>query len=98
MAVQALSGYMDRSDVKAAVDRAVEVLSYMQKADGTFASWGTKNAESICQVIVALAALDIDPVKDDRFIRNGNTVIDALLTFYDENGGFRHVNTSTRCV
>lgn len=95
MAVQALSGYMDRSDVKAAVDRAVEVLSYMQKADGTFASWGTKNAESICQVIVALAALDIDPVKDDRFIRNGNTVIDALLTFYDENGGFRHVNTST---
>ena len=95
MAVQALAGYLDQSEVKAAVDRALDVLSYMQKTDGTFTSWGTKNAESICQVIVALTAMNIDPTKDDRFIRNGNTVIDGLMTFYDEDGGFRHVNTST---
>lgn len=95
MAVQALAGYMNRKDVKAAVDRAVQTLSDLQKADGGFASFGTKNSESISQVIVALTALGIDPVKDERFIRNGNTVMDALMTFYDNGGGFRHVNTST---
>lgn len=95
MAVQALAGYMDRSDVKAAVNRALDVISDMQKADGTFTSWGTKNAESIVQVLVGLTALGIDPAKDDRFIRNGNTVIDALLSFYDEKGGFRHVNEAS---
>lgn len=47
-------------------------------------------------MIVGLTALGIDPTKDDRFIRNGKSVLDALLTYYDENsGGFRHVNTST---
>lgn len=96
MAIQALAGYMNRSDVKTAVGRALTVLSDMQKADGGFDSWGTKNAESNCQVIVGLTALGIDPTKDDRFIRNGKSVLDALLTYYDENsGGFRHVNTST---
>lgn len=96
MAIQALSGYMNRTDVKAAVERALAVLSDMQKADGGFASFGTKNAESNCQVIVALTTLGIDPTKDDRFIRNGKSVLDALLTYYvSETGGFRHVNTST---
>lgn len=36
MAIQALAGYMNRSDVKTAVGRALTVLSDMQKADGGF--------------------------------------------------------------
>lgn len=95
MAIQALAGYVNRSDVKAAVDRALNALSDMQKADGGFASFGTKNAESNCQVIVALTALGIDPAKDTRFIRNDKSVLDALMTYYVEDGGFRHVNKST---
>lgn len=95
MALQALSGYMNRKDVKAAVDRGLTVLSDMQKADGTYESWGTKNSESISQVIVALCSLSINPTKDDRFIRNDNDTIKSLLSFYDAGGGFRHVNTQT---
>ncbi len=94
MAVQALSGYMNKSNVKAAVDKALDCLSNLQKADGTYSSWGTKNSESICQVIVALTSAGIDPTKDQRFIRNGNSTIDGLLSFYETGGGFRHVNTA----
>lgn len=94
MAVQALSGYMNKSNVKAAVDKALDCLSNLQKADGTYSSWGTKNSESICQVIVALTSAGIDPTKDQRFIRNGNSTIDGLLSFYVTGGGFRHVNTA----
>jgi len=92
MALQALSGYMNRKDVKAAVERGLSVLSDMQKADGTYDSWGTKNSESISQVIVALCSLSLNPAKDERFIRNDKSTIDGLLSFYDAGGGFRHVN------
>ena len=45
---------------------------------------------------MALTACGINPYTDTRFIKNGNTVVDALMSFYDEKvGGFRHVNEST---
>lgn len=93
MTLQALSNYYDTNkDVRAAVDRSLTVLSKIQNNDGGFSCYGAKNVESIAQVVVALTALGIDPVKDPRFIKEGKTVIDALLGFYDENGGFRHIN------
>lgn len=99
MAVQALAGYTaKRADVKSAVDRAVEAMSYMQKVDGTFCNsmmGGTKTVESSCQVITGLSALGIDADKDERFIRNGISAIDGLMSFYDKNGGFRHVNEAS---
>lgn len=96
MALQALSGYMNRSDVKGAVDRALAVLSDMQNSDGTYSSLGTKNAESTSQVLIALTALGIDPKTDQRFIKNGKTTLSGLLLFYNgTTGGFRHVNKST---
>lgn len=95
MAVQALAKYMHKADVKAAVSRAVEAMSDMQKIDGTFNSFGAKNVESSCQVITALCALGIDANKDERFIRNDVTALDGMLSFYDKNGGFRHVNTAS---
>ena len=45
----------------------------------------------LTQVIVALTALEIDPDQDERFIKNGVSVWDALLTYYIPGGGFRHV-------
>lgn len=95
MALQALVPYTSRSEVKKAVDRAVQCLSDMQRDNGTYDSWGTENAESIVQVIVAMSALGIDSGKDERFVKNGNSAIDGLMTFYDPQGGFRHVNTAS---
>ena len=91
MAIQALAPYYKTNEtVKAAVDKALEALSALQRNDGGFGSWGTVNSESCDQVIVALTALGIDPTTDSRFIKNGNTVLDALAGFYVTGGGFRH--------
>ncbi len=91
MAIQALAPYYKTNEtVKAAVDKALEALSALQRNDGGFGSWGTVNSESCDQVIVALTALGIDPIADSRFVKNGNTVLDALAGFYVTGGGFRH--------
>ena len=91
MAIQALAPYYKTSEtVKAAVDKALEALSALQRTDGGFGSWDTVNSESCAQVIVALTALGIDPTADSRFVKNGHTVLDALAGFYVTGGGFRH--------
>lgn len=91
MAIQALAPYYKTNEtVKAAVDKALEVLSALQRTDGGFGIWGTVNSESCAQVIVALTALGIDPTADSRFVKNGHTVLDALAGFYVTGGGFRH--------
>ena len=67
MALQSLAPYYSRDPaVQEAVDRAIARLSQMQNDDGgfsTFSGSGGKVAtsESASQVIVALAALGIDP-------------------------------------
>ena len=91
MAIQALAPYYNTNEtVKAAVDKALEALSTMQRGDGGFGSWGTVNSESCAQVIVALTALGIDPATDSRFVKNGSTVLGALAGFYVDGGGFKH--------
>lgn len=95
IALQALTPYYDRNDVKIAVDEALDYLSGIQQPDGGYMSVGIANVESCAQVIVALTALGIDPDSDARFIKNGNSVLDALLTFAMAEGGFKHTTTSS---
>ncbi len=92
MAIQGLTPYYDkRSDVKQAVDRGINWLSKAQDRDGGFRSWGSLNSESAAQVIVALAGLGIDPHIDPRFVKNGKSVLDSLLSFAAPSGGFYHI-------
>ena len=97
MAIQALAPYYKTNEtVKAAVDKALEALSTMQRNDGGFGSWGTVNSESCAQVVVALTALGIDPATDSRFVKNGSTVLGALAGFYVDGGGFKHTADGER--
>ena len=97
MAIQALAPYYKTNEtVKAAVDKALEALSTLQRPDGGFGSWGTINSESCAQVIVALTALGIDPTADSRFVKNGLTVLDALAGFYVTGGGFYHTKGESK--
>ena len=89
MALQALSGYQDKENVKSATQRALICLSDMQDEKGGFSSYGAKNSESCVQVIVALCDLDIS-INDSRFVKNGHTLLDSLMTFYN-NDGFKHI-------
>ena len=96
MAMAALAPYRARKDVKAALEKAVKVLSDIQDADGGYSTMGSATSESCAQVICGLTAYGINPNTDSRFKKNGKSVVDALLSYYDSNvGGFRHVNTAS---
>ena len=87
MALQALAPYYnDNADVKAAVDKALALLSDTQDVDGLWTSWGMKSSPSAAQVLTALCALGIDPDTDTRFIKNGITVPEALTGFAVSGG------------
>ena len=90
MALQALAKYQDQKAVKAATDRALTALSKNQNSDGTFSTMGEATCESTAQVVVALCELGIS-VDDSRFTKNGNSVMDGLLSFY-KSGSFVHVS------
>ena len=90
MALQALAKYQDQKAVKTATDSALTWLSKNQDSKGGFASWGTTNVESVAQVIVALCELGIS-LDDSRFVKNGHTLTENLLSFRQSNGGFYHV-------
>lgn len=91
MSLQALANYQEQEKVQAAVSAAVGRLSAMQNSDGSYTSYEAVNSESISQVITACAALGIDPHTDSRFVKNGKSAVDALLTFYNtEKRAFHH--------
>ncbi|MBO5425581.1 MAG: terpene cyclase/mutase family protein [Lachnospiraceae bacterium] len=92
MAIQSLAPYYNtNAEVKAAVDEAVVLLSNRQNEYGGFGSVDGACSESCAQVIVALTALGINPETDERFVKNGYSVVDALCGFAVEGGGFAHI-------
>ena len=89
VALQALAPYYNtNSKARPTVNKGLEFLSLQQDKKGRFLSDGTASAKACAQVIIALTSLGIDPEKDSRFIKNGKSAIDGLLSFYDNNGGF----------
>lgn len=103
MALQAFAPYYTgritvgtelQKQIREAVDRNIQVLSDMQKTSGAYSSYGSENAESTAQVLVALSSLGIDGRMDSRFVKNGKSVLDGLLYFYiPSTGMFKHVDT-----
>ena len=89
MALQALAKYQDQPAVAKATEEALTCMSEKQNSAGGFASWGTTNSESCVQMIVALCELGIS-LDDPRFVKNGNTMLDNLMTFYLPGNGFLH--------
>jgi hypothetical protein len=90
MAWQALSKYTCREDVSAAGAAAVKKLSELQQPDGGYKSMGDPNAESVSQVIIALCRLGIS-INDPRFMKNGCSPLDNLMTYRNEDGSFCHL-------
>lgn len=91
MALQALAPYRTQTAVAQSVDRGLTCLSALQNRDGTFSAQGEANAESTAQVIAALCALDLSP-EDPRFVKDGHSSLDGLLTFYCSGEGFLHTS------
>ena len=94
MALQALSKYRDNEKVKSAIDIALKSMSAAQDSKGGFSSFGTPNSESCVQMLVALCELGI-PVDDERFVKNGYTILDNLMNYYNAGNGFTHDKEGT---
>lgn len=93
MAIQSLAPYYSRPNIKSVIDKALKLLSEQQLPTGDYASWGMQNVESTAQVMIALCTLGIDPLNDNRFIKEGNTLLDGILRYRMHDGGFVHSYT-----
>lgn len=91
MCLQAFALCPKNERIQGAMDSAIAFLSEKQLESGGFASYGTENAESAAQVVIALSALEIDADQDARFIKNGHSALGALQAYRVEGGGFAHL-------
>ena len=94
MALQALAPYKDNSIVQTSTEKGLAWLSEMQNGNGGFSAYEEENPESSVQAIVALCSLGIS-IKDSRFVKNGKTILDNLLTFCHNGREFKHTRNGT---
>ena len=98
MAIQALAPYYNKQDkVKTAVDRALDKLSSMQVSSGPYSgsyknNQGNPNSNSTAMVILALQNLGRNSHTNSKFIKNGKSVLDGLLSFKTANDYFGFTN------
>lgn len=92
MALIGLSPYNDQEEVRKSIDSAVNWLSDIQTEDGGFDGGsfvGGITSEAASQVIIGLSANGIDPTNEE-FVKNENSLISHLLSYQNEDGGFKH--------
>ena len=81
MVIQALAPYYnEKQNVKESIDKGLAILSTLQKSDGAYGNTSDSNCESTAQVLTALSEMRIK-IDDSRFVKNGKTVYDGLMTF-----------------
>ena len=85
-----LALFRETDGVEEALERAASFLSGAQLSDGRYDAYGSgADADTCAMVVTALAALGIDPDGDERFVKNGSSALDGLLTFaLEDNSGF----------
>ena len=79
-----IKAYRSRAEVGAAIEKAIDYLSAQQLDSGGFLRYGEEDVEEDAAVLEMLAALDISP-DDERFVKNGHTVLDGMMDWYQES-------------
>ncbi len=95
MVLCALAKHKKDAKVENTISKALLCLGELQQSDGGFKSSGIPTCESNAQVILALCELGID-IDDPRFVKNGNTILDALLSYYSPDKLFSHTKDSDK--
>lgn len=85
----ALTPYQADKEVAVVIEKALSFLKASQNPETAgFGFMGSDSAETISMAVIGLTALKIDPCGPD-FVKNGKTMIDALLTFVNPDGGMK---------
>ncbi len=86
----------EASRLRSCVTNAISFLSEKQLQSGDYDSFGSACCESTAQTILALCSLRENPTYYDGplsntdFIKSGNTLLDGLMIYSGEDGGFSH--------
>ena len=90
MTLQALAPLREKAETARAIERGLEALAGIQQENGGYLGMGMESAESCAQVLTALSCLGIDAAEDSRFLKNGASVLDAMMRFRIPGEGFAH--------
>lgn len=86
MAILGLSYYQQENKVKEFIAEKTEELSQMQQKDGSLG-----NCESTAEAIIALTAIGVDVMNDERFVKKDGNLLDGLMLF-KKDSGYIHIN------
>lgn len=89
--IEGQEGLAKEITVKQVVEEALDYLSGCQLENGAMGYDGEAVAESTAQVITALSCLGIDLREDERFVKNDKNLLDGMLLFRNDDGGFSHL-------
>ena len=96
MTLTALYPYRDQPEVKAACEQAIAWMSAVQLSTGGFPYGSSETSESCAWAVVCLTMWGINPDTDPRFIKDGRSAVDNLLSYYvAEDKMFAHQGTAS---
>ena len=99
MTLTALYPYRNQPEVAKACETAIKWLSDAQLETGGFPYGSGETSESCAWAIVALTTWGINPDTDARFIKNGKSAVDNLLSYYIEDKAmFAHQGTEPNAM
>jgi LPXTG-motif cell wall-anchored protein len=81
MVLTSLAPYKNETNVKAAIDEAIQYLSSQYQTSKI------DNSSTAAQVIIALSSIDVDS-NNPLFTKDGISLISYLLSFQNADGGF----------
>lgn len=76
------------------IENGLNYMKSQQAENGGFLFWGATNANSDSWAVLAITSAGGDPM-DNKWIENGKTPIDHLLTLQQDNGSFMNVPQTT---
>ncbi|MBB6631654.1 prenyltransferase/squalene oxidase repeat-containing protein [Clostridium algidicarnis] len=80
MVITALSKHKDIKGVEEIIKSSIEYINSKQLESAGFESYGNENPYTLSAVIQALIA-NKENIFSNKWVKNGNTLLDALLTF-----------------
>lgn len=89
MVIQSLSKYRYNLRAAVAIGKALAFLSDNLFPEGEYETWGNNGSESISQMIIALAGLNIS--LDNSVSTEEGNLLSKLLSFRGPKGGFSHI-------
>ena len=99
MTLTALYPYREQPEVAKVCETAIKWLSDAQLETGGFPYGSGETSESCAWAIVALTTWGINPDTDARFIKNGKSAVDNLLSYYIEDKAmFAHQGTEPNAM